>query len=106
VKERFAPAVAITALDLLFKVGNNARRAVSDLFMYLIIALGVYLVFVLIRWPIERARKARQPQPAAAGAAPRAAVEDDQPFAAADREPPRRQPPTGGAGRPRVEPRL
>ena len=33
VKEKFAPAVAITALDIAFKVGNNAWRAVSDLFM-------------------------------------------------------------------------
>ncbi|NWE73169.1 MFS transporter, partial [Pseudomonas gingeri] len=87
VKERFAPAVAITALDLLFKVGNNAWRAVSDLFMYLIIALGVYAVFVLIRWPIERSSKARKLQSEAAAAAARAEVEaDDQPFATPDRQ--------------------
>lgn len=58
VKTQFAPAVAITALDLVLKVGNNAWRAISDLFMYTMIAFGVYLVFVLIRWPIERAAKA------------------------------------------------
>ena len=52
VKEKFAPAVAITALDLAFKVGNNAWRAVSDLLMYAIFALCLYAVFVLIRWPI------------------------------------------------------
>ena len=55
VKEKFAPAVAIAALDLAFKVGDNAWRAVSDLLMYAIIALCIYAVFVLIRWPIERA---------------------------------------------------
>jgi hypothetical protein len=31
VKDSFAPAIAITALDLAFKVGNNAWRAMSDL---------------------------------------------------------------------------
>ena len=53
-KDQFAPAVAITALDLLFKVGNNAWKAVLDLTMYSIIAITGYVVFVLIRWPIER----------------------------------------------------
>ncbi|NWB91904.1 MFS transporter [Pseudomonas agarici] len=106
VKERFAPAVAITALDLLFKVGNNAWRAVSDLFMYLIIALGVYGVFVLIRWPLERSSKARKLQLQSAAA--RAEVEaNDQPFTAVDSsQRPRRQPPSVGVGRSRVEPRL
>jgi hypothetical protein len=42
VKEKFAPAMAITALDLAFKVGNNAWRAVSDLLMYAIIAFCLY----------------------------------------------------------------
>jgi hypothetical protein len=63
-----------------FKVGNNAWRAISDLFMYGMIAFGLYLVFVLIRWPIERAanaRKERPPPPAAAAEEP----EDEQPSA-------------------------
>lgn len=66
-KDLFAPAVAITALDLLFKVGSNIWRAVADLAMYGMIAFAVYLVFVLIRWPIERAwnkRKLAKQQPA------------------------------------------
>ncbi|MCO3179702.1 MFS transporter [Pseudomonas aeruginosa] len=37
----YAPAIAITALDVVFKVGNNAWRAVSD-------------------WPLERAWKNRR----------------------------------------------
>jgi len=53
-KELFAPAVAITAMDLAFKVGNNAWRAVADLAMYGLIAFGLYLLLVAIRWPIER----------------------------------------------------
>ena len=47
-KELFAPAVAIVALDLIFKVGSNAWRAVADLAMYGMIAFAVYLVFVAI----------------------------------------------------------
>ncbi len=54
VKDSFAPAIAITALDVAFKVGNNAWRAVSDLSMYGMIAFGLYLLFVLIRWPLEK----------------------------------------------------
>jgi len=53
-KELFAPAVAITAMDLAFKVGNNAWRAVADLAMYGLIAFGLYLLLMAIRWPIER----------------------------------------------------
>ncbi|WP_152224869.1 MFS transporter [Pseudomonas sp. SCB32] len=59
----YAPAIAITALDIVFKVGNNAWRAVSDLALVLLAAFGVYLLFVLIRWPIERALKKRRKVP-------------------------------------------
>lgn len=57
-KDFFAPAVAITAMDMVLKVGNNAWRAVLDLVSYGLIAFVAYIVFVLIRWPLER--KARQ----------------------------------------------
>ena len=53
-RELFAPAVAITALDILFKVGNNAWRAVADLVLYGLIAFAVYALFVVVRWMIER----------------------------------------------------
>jgi len=56
----YAPAIAITALDILFKVGNNAWRAVSDLALVLLAAFVVYLIFVAVRWPIERAAKKRR----------------------------------------------
>lgn len=59
-RELFAPAIAITAMDVLLKVGNNAWRAVADLTLYALIAFAVYLVFVAIRWPIERWWKGRQ----------------------------------------------
>ncbi|WP_447751467.1 MFS transporter [Pseudomonas nicosulfuronedens] len=56
----YAPAIAITALDVVFKVGNNAWRAVSDLALVLLAAFGLYLLFVAIRWPLERALKKRR----------------------------------------------
>jgi hypothetical protein len=59
-KDLYAPAVAISALDLLFKVGSNVWRAVADLAMYGMIAFAVYVLFVLIRWPIERAWNKRK----------------------------------------------
>lgn len=55
-KELFAPAVAITALDILFKVGNNAWRAVADLALYGLIAFALYALFVGLRFLIERRR--------------------------------------------------
>ena len=63
-QELFAPAVAITAMDLLLDVGNNAWRAVADLSMYGLIAFALYLLFIAIRWPLERWWSARK------GAAP------------------------------------
>ena len=59
-RELFAPALAVTAMDVLLKVGNNAWRAVADLALYSLIALAVYLLFVAVRWPIERWWKGRQ----------------------------------------------
>lgn len=59
-KGLFAPAIAIVSLDLLFKVGNNALLAVADLTMYGSIAFVLYLLFVAVRWPLERSWKARK----------------------------------------------
>lgn len=64
-RELFAPAVAITALDVLFKVGNNAWRAVADLALYGLIAFALYAVLVALRWPIERRLKQRRAASAA-----------------------------------------
>ena len=103
VKDTYAPAIAVTALDLLFKVGSNVWRAVSDLAMYGMIALGVYLLFVLIRWPIEKSWKARHPK-ATAEPAPVEADSDDEAY------PPRdgyaAKPVVATGSRARVEPRL
>jgi len=62
-KDLFAPAVAITALDLLFKVGSNAWRAVADLALYGLVAFAIYAVFAVIRWLFERRVKPQGRQP-------------------------------------------
>lgn len=59
-RELFAPAVAITALDMLFGVGKNAWRAVADLALYGLVAFGIYIVLALVRWPIERSLRKRR----------------------------------------------
>lgn len=97
----FAPAIAIAALDLLFKVGNSVWRAVADLAMYGMIAFALYLLCAAIRWPIERRLAARRAQQEAAQADPgsRAGHPQDEPAAArTSRRPP--------LERLRVEPRL
>lgn len=70
-RDLFAPAIAVTAMDVLLKVGNNAWRAVADLTLYCLIAFAVYLVFVAIRWPIERWWQGRQEHPVAEDEDPR-----------------------------------
>ena len=109
VKESFAPAIAISALDIAFKVGNNAWRAASDLAMYGMIAFALYLLFVLIRWPLEKRARERREQ--AEAAAQRQVNVDDQVLVeasvAADRNDRyRNDPPPAAPGRGRVEPRL
>ncbi|MCU1722476.1 MFS transporter [Pseudomonas sp. 5P_5.1_Bac1] len=105
VKELFAPAIAITALDMLFKVGNNVWRAASDLAMYGMIAFALYLIFVAIRLPLEARARARRER--AEAAAKRDADEVmAEPVASASRyreEPPESPP---GGPRQRLEPRL
>ncbi|MCQ4311636.1 MFS transporter [Pseudomonas stutzeri] len=79
-KELFAPAVAVTALDVLFNVGNNAWRAVADLALYGLIAFALYAALVAVRWPIERRRKQRRAE-SASGKDPRTLrerLEDDE----------------------------
>ncbi len=55
-RELQAPAIAIAALDLLFKTGSNLWLAVTDLAAFALIGFSLYLLFVAIRWPLERRR--------------------------------------------------
>ncbi|WP_296264466.1 MFS transporter [Pseudomonas sp. UBA6562] len=111
-KDSFAPAIAISTLDIAFKVGGNAWRAASDLAMYGLFAFVLYAVFVLIRWPLENRARERRRQ--AEAAAERRRVEDQEldaaPLAAdlndryRDRSPAAPAPVQTGSGR--VEPRI
>lgn len=76
--------------------------------MYAMIAFGLYLIFVLIRFPIERASNARKEQAEAARAAARAEDEreGDQPFGGAGDDRYGRPPLPSNPQRRRVEPRL
>jgi signal transduction histidine kinase len=100
-QDLFAPAIAVAALDMLFKVGNSVWRAVADLAMYGMIAFALYLLFAAIRWPIERRLAARRAQREAQQQDERTLAErmQDEPAAF---ETPRRP----RADRLRVEPRL
>lgn len=60
VRDYYAPAIAVTALDVLFKVGSNLWRSLSDLVMFGLIGFALYLLFVVVRWPLERRRRARR----------------------------------------------
>lgn len=62
-RDLYAPAVAVTALDLLFKVGNNAWKGVSDLSVVALLVLAAYLGFALLRWPLELWWKGRNAEP-------------------------------------------
>ncbi|TDF77664.1 MFS transporter [Pseudomonas sp. H9] len=107
VKDKFAPAIAITALDLLFKVGNNALRAAADLAMYGMIAFALYGLFVVLRWPLEKRAKARREQAEAAAQRDNEHAVAGESFGADSRDRYRDPPPASqGGNRPRVEPRL
>lgn len=74
VRDFYAPAVAMTAMDLLFKVSNEAWRSVADLVMYGLLAFAVYLVFVLLRWLFTRNKRRVKKSPQQ-----RVAVEHEEP---------------------------
>lgn len=69
----YAPALAISVMDMAFKVGNSALQAVVDLAMYGLVAFSLYFLLVAIRWGIQRGR----PQPLRAGAQPADQHADD-----------------------------
>ncbi|KJK06169.1 MULTISPECIES: hypothetical protein [Pseudomonas] len=108
VKDKLAPAIAIVALDLLFKVGNNALRAAADLAMYGMIAFALYGLFVLVRWPLQKRARARREQAEAVAKRDAEEAPADAPGFTADNRDRYRNPPEAplGGNRPRVEPRL
>lgn len=104
-RDLLAPAVAISALELLFKMGGSAWGAISDLAMAAVIALGVYVIFALVRLPFLRKARARRLAQAEADAA---AQRDGDAQAAARRTDEReeRHVPVPPRDNLRVEPRI
>lgn len=46
----WVPSLAMAAMDLAFKVNNDAWRALADMMLYGTVAFCVYLAFVMIRF--------------------------------------------------------
>ena len=102
-RDLLAPAVAISALELLFKMGGSAWGAISDLTMAAVIALGVYVIFALVRLPFLRKAQARRLAQAEADAR----HDGDAAAAARPIEPREERPvPTPPRDNLRVEPRI
>lgn len=106
---KLAPAIAIAALDILFKDTSHLWQTAPVLAMYAAIAMVVYVVFALLRWPVERSLRARRAEreAVAAGRAQAQAEVGDSPAAAPRPAPPSVRPqPPAPSPRGRVEPRL
>ncbi|PVZ13827.1 MULTISPECIES: MFS transporter [unclassified Pseudomonas] len=102
---KLAPALAVVALDVLFKDTSHIWQAASELAMYSVIAMAVYLVFALIRWPLERAARTRRAEREAREQALAKAEADQPPAQAPAPRAPEPQPPQPSV-RGRIEPRL
>ncbi len=50
----WAPSAIMAVMDIVFKVNNDAWRALADITAYGSLALAVYALFVVIRWLVER----------------------------------------------------
>ena len=73
-RDFYAPAIAMTVMDLLFKVSNDAWRSVADLVMYGGMLFIVYFVFVLLRWLFTRNKSSTK-----TAAQKKSAAEPDEP---------------------------
>ncbi len=98
----YAPAIAVTVLDLVFKVGNSAWSAVANLAAAGTIGVVLYLIFVLCRWLYRRSHPRSAP---VAAEAPADGPQPESPAALRDpAAPAERREPRGRSER--VEPRL
>lgn len=59
-RDFYAPAIAITAMDVLFKDGSDLWRSVADLVMYGAFVFAVYAVFVVVRVLLQRKKNQTQ----------------------------------------------
>lgn len=49
----WVPSLAMAAMDIAFKVNNDAWRALADIMLYGTLAFAAYLVFAVIRFSVE-----------------------------------------------------
>lgn len=49
----WVPSLAMAAMDLAFKVNNDAWRALADMMLYGTVAFVIYLVFAVLRFLVE-----------------------------------------------------
>lgn len=56
-RDFYAPAIAMTVMDLLFKVSNDAWRSVADLLIYGAMVFAVYAVFIMLRVLLTRKKR-------------------------------------------------
>ncbi len=66
----WVPSLAMAAMDIAFKVNNDAWRALADIMLYGTVAFTLYLIFAILRFLVEhywlkprRAEKAGQQTP-------------------------------------------
>lgn len=50
----WVPSLAMAAMDIAFKVNNDAWRALADIMLYGTVAFALYLVFAVVRFLVER----------------------------------------------------
>lgn len=60
----WVPSLAMAAMDIAFKVNNDAWRALADIMLYGTVAFTLYLVFAIVRFLVEhywlKPRRAQQ----------------------------------------------
>lgn len=49
----WVPSLAMAAMDIAFKVNNDAWRALADIMLYGTLAFAAYLVFAVVRFLVE-----------------------------------------------------
>lgn len=49
----WVPSLAMAAMDIAFKVNNDAWRALADMLLYGAVAFSLYLVFAVLRFLLE-----------------------------------------------------
>ena len=59
-RDFYAPSIAITVMDILFKDGSDLWRAVADLFMYGAFVFAAYAVFVVVRLLLKSKKRAEK----------------------------------------------